>query len=106
MSIVHDATLLHLIAGTPHAATPVDDAVARRFRVIRSRLTPRGAGHCYDGRRTRPESLGWRFAQYYGTPPDGDVLAGAYDAAIEATWHDAADAEHYYRHDKDWGSFG
>lgn len=63
--------------------------------------------HCegdflFDGARTLPENLGWRFIQSYGTPPVAAVLAGEYDEQLRANYYDAAGAEHWYRFEKQW----
>lgn len=84
---------------------------------IRPRLKQRDGEYLYGGCRARPEELGWRFRQNLSLylkqpgglcwePPTevvGQVEAGEHDALIEATWHDAASAEWYYRYEKDYG---
>ena len=86
----------------------VDRAVAERFRLILSRLKEREGDHIYTGYRTNPEELGWRFRQMYRwleyEELAGEIRDGRHDARIEATWHDAAGAQHYYEKEKDWGS--
>ena len=95
----------------------VDDAVSHRFRAICNQFRERDDVYSYTGRRTRPKELGWRFRQTlsirlgqsgglcwpcYPELP-AEILAGKHDRLIEHAWHDAASAEHYYRHQKDYG---
>lgn len=102
-----NSTLANLIAGTAHFQTPgVDEAIAARFLLIQQAgcLAPHQGGEfCYDGNRCKPESLGWRLVQNYGAPDVAEIEAGALDAEIVATYHEAANAEHWYRFEKDWG---
>lgn len=113
-----DDTALALMFGLPHCVTSVDAAVAERFKAIRPTLVEKKRGepnslngresfdeYCYDGCRTEPDSLGWRFAQYHGEPPVAEIAAGKWDKEIEWTWHEAASSEYWYRHEKDWGDF-
>lgn len=90
----------------------LDLAVERRFEAIkgtdafahRDHNDPRTMfGWCYDGNRTRSSELGWRFRQDHGALDPVSIEAGAHDAKIAATFHNAADAEYYYRYEKDWG---
>ena len=90
----------------------LDSAVAERFEIIKGTeaFTQRDAddprtmfGWCYDGNRTKAENLGWRFRQDHGALDPEAIKAGKYDRLIEATFHGAADAEYYYRYEKDWG---
>ena len=90
----------------------LDTAVAHRFEGIlgteafaeRDHTHPDCMfGYCYDGNRTRGESLGWRFRQEHGALDPVSIEAGAHDALIASTFHSAADSEYYYRYEKDWG---
>jgi hypothetical protein len=95
----------------------VDKAVAERFKAIRKTLKVRDGEFLYSGARCAPDFLGWRFRQNLSLelaqpggigwePPDtlaGEIAEGKHDAVIEATWHDAASAEWYYRFEKDYG---
>lgn len=122
MDSVHFAVL----TGTsPYAQDAFTEAVAARFELIKGtepfteRTEPdsrTGFGHCYDGNRCRPASLGWRTAQACGegeaTPLYGLhsghpalIAGGFYDAEISEGWHEAARSEYYYRYEKDWGEF-
>jgi len=101
-----NGTFFNLLAGTPHFQTPgVDAAIAARFLLIRhgGNFTYRDGDFCYDGNRCKPESLGWRFVQTFGAPCVAEIKGGALDAEIAATYHEAAEAEHWYRFEKDWG---
>ncbi len=109
----HSATLANLISGNAHHTTSVDQAVEKRFIEIREQgplLSPVlvghrdiGSGYCYDGNRTEPENLGWRFAQYYDHITSEEIASGEYDEAVIWTYHEAASSEYYYRYEKDWG---
>jgi hypothetical protein len=90
----------------------LDLAVERRFEIIKGTKAfahrdaddPRTAfGWCYDGNRTLASELGWRLRQSFGALDPVSIEAGAHDAQIAATYHDAADSEYYYRYEKDWG---
>lgn len=102
-----DNTFATILTGTNcHAErTALDWAVANRFNAIRDGLTEQAGDFCYDGNRTSADSLGWRFRQMHGDLNPDAILMGAHDAEIEATYHEAASSEHYYRYEKDWGSF-
>ena len=97
----------------------VDEAVAERFLAIRSKFRERPGDYVYNGPRTAPDQLGWRFRQNmslamhdprglawpcYPQLPD-EIARGQHDRMIEHTWHDAASAEHYYLYEKDYGCF-
>lgn len=98
-------TFTALLAGAPHFKTRIQGAVAARFQAIQHRLVQGPEiGVAYDGNRCLPKNLGWRFAQSHGEPDSTEILAGKWDAEIEDTWHKAARAEHWYRHEKDWGN--
>ncbi len=108
------ATFLNILAGTPHFKTEgVDEAIAARFILIRDgedfakrdARDPRSFGFCYDGNRCEPGSLGWRFVQMHGEVNPDAIEVGAFDAEIAETYHEAASAEHWYRYEKDWGTF-
>jgi hypothetical protein len=85
-------------------------AVASRFQAIRGGLKPKTGDVIYEGGRTAPSELGWRFRQsvlgWIGATVPADmpkaVLEGKFDAEIEATWHDAARAQHWYTYEKQW----
>ncbi len=99
-----DATFATVLTGTNcHAERDaLDEAVERRF----ARLTIEQRtdyGYCYDGNRTKPENLGWRFRQMHGDLSPLAIEIGLHDDAIAATYHEAAASEHYYRYEKDWG---
>lgn len=95
----------------------VNIAVAERFNAIRHTFRYREGDYLYDGSRCSPGELGWRFRQTLSLflhqpgglqwePPAaliGEIAAGQHDKIIEATWHDAASAEHWYRYEKDYG---
>ena len=92
-------------------AKAIDLVVAERFKAIRCLFKQRSPEwHDYDGSRTCPENLGWRFRQYMRTKmnvADGDIDLskfgnGEYDREIEATWHEAAGAEYWYHNEKEW----
>jgi hypothetical protein len=106
--------MLTILTGTNcHAQRDaLDMAVERRFEHIkgsdafaeRDSRDPRAPfGYCYEGNRTRSSELGWRLRQSYGSLDPVSIEAGCHDAEIAATFHDAADAEYYYRYEKDWG---
>lgn len=103
------------MTSTEELAAAVDAAVAARFRAIKPTLTEKRGDYCYDGYRTSPEELGWRFRQNmciksrdihtwqpHETMPV-EIAAGKYDKEIEATWHSAAGASYFYQFEKDWG---
>ena len=112
-----DATFATILTGTNcHAErTAVDWAIANRFTEIRGHeaFAPRdandprsrGFGFCYDGNRTQPENLGWRFVQMHGKVNPAAIEVGAFDTEIAETYHEAASSEHWYRYEKDYGSF-
>jgi hypothetical protein len=100
-------------------------AIAKRAASLIPTFVQRSGGYCYDGNRCRAENLGWRFIQNIAcsryTPAPGASIGpvelsgknlpeptpeaverGEFDAVIEATFHDAASAEHYYRFEKRW----
>jgi hypothetical protein len=92
------------------------DAVAARVTgLILTTLKPKAdnepngdshpTGYCYDGYRTEPSEIGWRFIQNYGEPTPESIAAGEWDEAIVWTFHEAAASEYWYRYEKDWGSF-
>jgi hypothetical protein len=90
----------------------LDAAVANRFNEIkgseamaeRDSRDPRAPfGYCYDGNRTLPSELGWRFRQDHGSLDPVSIEAGVHDDEIAHTFHNAADSEYYYRYEKDWG---
>lgn len=108
-----DQTFLQVLTGCDMAqADPIKVAVATRFAQILPTLKRRGGlevpahlwheRHIYDGNRCKPENLGWRFRQSFGDPEPETILAGAWDAQIEATWHEAAKAEYWYAYEKQW----
>ena len=102
---VLDRVFIGLLTGKHSSCeTPVEIAVALRFNQIRSTLKPQTDCRCYDGNRCLPEQQGWRFIQSYGERPVEEIAAGKWDAIIEKNWHDCADAEYYYRYEKDWGN--
>lgn len=98
-------------------AAAVEQAVATRFLAIRYRLVQREGDYLYGYPRTYPHNLGWRFrqnlslklkepggVQWPGYPElPAEIAAGKHDEMVEATWHDAASAEHWYRYEKDYG---
>ena len=108
-----DRTFVSILTGTDcWGANPVKEAIAKRAAEIISGFTPKsdkdhpaGLGYCYDGNRCKPESLGWRFEQMFGSPEPQEILDGKWDAEIEETYHEAADSEYWYRYEKDWGEF-
>jgi hypothetical protein len=123
----HAHTLACLLTGHAHTITPVDEAVAARVEKLITANDPRLApidedhprymfGVLYDGNRTAPESIAWRFEQNYrdtfwtavanrGTSAIRDeILQGLWDTALIDTYHDAASSEYWYRYEKDWGS--
>lgn len=84
----------------------VDDAVMARFREIRAGLRERTGNYIYSGGRC--QNLGWRFRQRFRLrsevePVATEIESGLWDSEIEATWHGAASAEHWYRYEKDYG---
>lgn len=87
----------------------LDVAVMVRFQVIRGGLRQRTGNYIYSG--SRCHDFGWRFRQTYcgglsGEVPStmiAEVAEGKWDQQIEATWHDSASAEHWYRYEKDYG---
>lgn len=85
----------------------LDAAVVARFAEILPGLVRReegrAHGYVYDGRRCKPENMGWRLRQSFGSLDPAEVLAGDHDDKIEANWHQSANAEHYYMYEKDWG---
>lgn len=93
--------------------TPFEQAVADRFKQIAPGLKRRTGQYLYDGNRCSPEQQGWRFHQNFAgqlarhritpEPTPETILAGKHDAELEANWHDAASAEHWYTYEKDWG---
>lgn len=110
-----DLALAGILSGNDPTGTWTDadvkKAVAERFKTIRSSFKPKAGSYLYGYSRTAAGNLGWRFIQNLNIPlrserfvPDPkDILAGKYDAQIEATWHDAASAEDWYANEKDWG---
>ena len=85
----------------PHNS--VKAAIAQRATVLIPKITQRTDEHCYDGNRCKPDNLGWRFQQEIGSPEPQEILDGKWDEDLEWLYHHAANAEHYYRHEKDWG---
>ena len=96
----------------------IDDAVTQRVYAIRSTFARRPGEYDYDGYRTLPDDLGWRFRQTlsikWKSPCAGvwwagypgilrDIREGRHDLNITETWHDAASAEYEYRYRRDWG---
>ena len=96
----------------------VDDAIAARWWEISHRLTKKAGDYIYGGSRTMPSRLGQRWRQRvsveWKSPTRGlqwagypgvlrAIREGFLDYSIEKTWHEAAAAEHYYRHEKEWG---
>jgi hypothetical protein len=99
----------------------VDRAVSDRAREIRSQWRQKDGDYVYTGHRTGLDNLGWRFRQtfYNGQMTDAEgraglgatpypemvaeIYTGKHDRLIEATWHDAASAEWYYKYEKDYG---
>ena len=90
----------------------LDLAVERRFEVIKGTdvFAERDHTHpdchfgfCYEGNRTKGSELGWRLRQMFGSLDPVAIEAGAHDAEIAVTFHEAADSEYYYRYEKDWG---
>ena len=99
-------TFLGVLTGNDHfsAANPVKAAIAARLTQIVGGITEGDSKEfAYDGNRCKPENLGWRFQQWFGAPNPQEILDGKWDAELEQTYHDAAGAEYYYRHEKDWG---
>jgi len=89
-------------------STPLKTAVERRATVLIPSWTKRVGDYLYNGNRTMPRNLGWRFAQRFAMrkldqPTPKEVLQGKFDDDLEATWHEAASSEHYYAYEKDWG---
>jgi hypothetical protein len=100
----------------------VSEAVAKRFNEIRPRLVQKESdpancnGRIYNGGRCEPRNLGWRFHQNLAIKlanPLGLSMCisveeiemiedGEFDDVIEHTWHDAASAEYWYLHEKQW----
>lgn len=100
------SVLLTILTGTDCHDTSnptIKQAVAERITALKPTIK-RNAGHyCYGGNRCKPENIGWRFMQRIrGNATVAAVQAGDHDDAIVATYHDAARAEHWYRHEKDW----
>ena len=90
----------------------LDAAVENRFKLIRGSFAfverddkhpDCFFGYCYDGNRTQGSELGWRLRQNFGALDPKEIERGIHDSRIAATFHDAADTEYYYRHEKDWG---
>lgn len=122
----HDKTFVQILTGNDQGgASDLKQAVAARAAVLIPSFTPRRGDYAYDGHRCTPKNLGWRFLQNVRLSrlpqqPGGCVgpreLAGAdlpeptieaiergeFDRAIEATYHDAAGAEWWYRYEKQW----
>ena len=102
-----DNVFLGVLTGTdPYFGQDIDikRAVAQRFEGIKAGFKQQAGDLVYTGNRCRPTELGWRFIQNGGgnwTPLD--IIVGKADSGIEATWHDAASAEHWYTYEKDWG---
>jgi len=99
-------TFLGVFTGNDHfsAANPVKTAVAARLKQIVGGITEGDPKEfCYDGNRCKPENLGWRFEQWFGSPEPQEILDGGWDTQIEQVYQDAAGAEYYYRYEKDWG---
>jgi hypothetical protein len=96
---------LGVLTGNDHftPANRVKDAIATRAAHLISKITPKEGDHCYDGNRCEPVNLGWRFQQEIGNPSVQEIVDGKWDAEIEWIYHHAANAEHYYRNQKDWG---
>ena len=101
---------LSILSGNDHYSEVTDakEAIAERAKILIPNFKPRTVpnaceGYCYDGNRCKPENLGWRLIQGYGEPHPDAVKDGAWDLQIEETYHEAAGAEHWYRHEKDWG---
>ncbi len=83
----------------------LDAAVAARFEIIRAAHEfdwRRDGDYCYDGNRTRSSELGWRLRQSFGALDPVSIKAGAHDAEIAATYHEAAGTEYHYRYEKIW----
>jgi len=99
-----DNTFISVLTGNDHHGVDVTKvAIALRAAVIVSSFEHQEGSFVYDGNRCDPANLGWRFVQYYGAPPISELFEGKWDQELEATYHDAASAEHWYRHEKDWG---
>jgi hypothetical protein len=100
-----DAVAKAILTGTaPDNDHPaLYQAIADRFKIIVSGLTQKTGDFIYDGNRCAPENLGWRFVQNFGITVPRHVTNGVWDTEIEKTWHEAADAEYWYAHEKDWG---
>jgi len=105
-----DNIFASLLTGNDHY-TPANDvktAIAVRAtklipNFVQKQWSPGDLDYCYDGNRCKPENLGWRFQQSFGSPEPLQIEAGEFDAQIEATYHEAAGAEYWYRYEKDWG---
>lgn len=100
-----DNAFLGVLTGTD-CFGPLDavkTAIAQRAMVLIPKITPKTGEHCYDGNRCKPENLGWRFQQEIGSPEPQEILDGKWDEEIEDIYHHSANAEHYYRFQKDWG---
>jgi len=102
-----DNIFASLLTGNDHYTAPnsVKDAIAERATVLIPGIEqkhPEGRDACYDGNRCKPENLGWRFEQGYGSPEPQEILDGKWDEQITETYHESASAEHWYRFEKDW----
>jgi len=97
-----------LTGNAPIETNEIHAAVTERFNAIRHTLNEKEGDYIYLGNRCNPVNLGWRFCQnvggYLGCEDfdPADILAGKYDEGIEATWHDAASAQHWYTYEKEW----
>lgn len=103
-----DNVFISLVTGNDHYTPDNPVKVAIKTRVVEilpgiEQKHPRGFDACYDGNRTKPENIGWRFQQSFGSPDPQEILRGSWDEQIIKTYHEAASAEHWYRYEKDWG---
>ena len=103
-----DNIFVSLITGNDHYTPPngVKDAIFERASKLIPEIPqkhPEGFNACYDGNRCKPENLGWRFEQFFGSPEPQEILDGEWDEQIVQIYHEAASAEHWYRYEKDWG---
>jgi hypothetical protein len=98
-------TFLGVLTGTDQFSQPdpLKAAIAVRLTALIPAIKQKEGDYCYDGNRCKPENLGWRFQQEIGHPSLDEVKAGKWDDEVEWTYHHAANAEHYYRFQKDWG---
>jgi len=78
------------------------DALEARFVEIKPNLEERDNDHSiYGGSRTSPYRVAVRVANKIDSTVES-IAAGNVDDIIEAVWHDRADAEHWYRYEKQW----